>query len=425
VARITGSAPLQVLVLQPGSSRLQAQASPEPLPEMASAPLEAVWTTYHRTNVTMSTRSDPIQAAQIVLPCAELGPTLAFFTERLGFRVDAISPADDPRVAVISGHGLRIQLEPGSAAGPGVVRLVCRDPASVAGGATAFTAPNGTRIELVDAGAPLALPPAQPSFVLNRLRDNAAWKMGRAGMRYRDLLPGRQGGRFIASHIHIPDAGPVPDYVHFHEVRWQIIYCHKGWARLVYEDQGPPFVLEAGDCVLQPPRIRHRVLECSAGLEVIELGSPAEHATLADHELQLPTSTLRPERDFGGQRFVRHRARAASWQPWRVEGYEERDTGIGPATGGLVGARVVRPMRSARPAIPATAAEACRHDGELLFLCVLQGSVAIQCDRPGAEPLEAGDSVTVPAGMGHTLRAASADLELLEVKCPDVAPPAR
>ena len=36
---------------------------------------------------------------------------------------------------------------------------------------------------------------------------NAIWAH-RAGMRYRDLVPDRQGGRIIASHIHIRDAGP-------------------------------------------------------------------------------------------------------------------------------------------------------------------------------------------------------------------------
>ena len=144
-------------------------------------------------------------------------------------------------------------------------------------------------------------------------------------MRYRDLIPDRQGGRFIASHIHVPDAGPVPDFVHFHRVAFQMIYCYKGWVRVVYEDQGPPFVLQAGDSVLQPPRIRHRVLESSPGLEVIEIGCPANHETFADHDLPLPTPTARPARDFGGQRFVRHEAAAADWLPFRLDGFECRD----------------------------------------------------------------------------------------------------
>ena len=161
-------------------------------------------------------------------------------------------------------------------------------------------------------------------------------------MIYRDLLPGRQGGKVIASHITIPDGGPVPDYVHHHDIRYQSIHCVRGWVRVVYEDQGPPFRLQAGDCVLQPPGIRHRVLDSSPGLEVVEIGCPAAHPTYVDHDLRLPTADVRPDREFGGQRFVRHRASAAVWQPWRADGFECADTGIGAATGGVAGACNVR-----------------------------------------------------------------------------------
>src|SRR5262249_21741991 len=159
-----------------------------------------------------------------------------------------------------------------------------------------------------------------------------AWSSGRAGMHYRDLVPDRQGGLLVASHIRIPRGGPVPDYVHYHRVLFQLIYCVAGSARVVYEDQGPPFELRKGDAVLQPPALRHRVLECSPGLEVIEVSCPAEHETLADLELELPTPERRPERDFGGQRFVRHQAAGAAFLPWSARGFEAQGLGIGPAT---------------------------------------------------------------------------------------------
>src|SRR5215475_61886 len=129
----------------------------------------------------------------------------------------------------------------------------------------------------------------QSGFVISRLNSaNAVWYVGRAGMQYRDLIPGRLGGHFIASHIRITGGGETQDYVHYHKAHFQVIYCKKGWARLVYEDQGPPFLLEEGDCALQPPEIRHRVLESSADMEVIELASPAEYETRADNEVRLP-----------------------------------------------------------------------------------------------------------------------------------------
>jgi len=349
--------------------------------------------------------------AQVVLPCGELEETLAFFTDRLGFRVAAIYPADDPSVAVVSGFGLRVELRRGGGGAPGVLRLLVTNPADFAGGVSELIAPNGTRVEIVDADPPLVVPPVVPSFVLSENGDRAEWGTGRAGMRYRDLVPDRQGGTFIASHIQIPGGGPVPDYVHFHKVRFQMIYCYKGWVRVVYEDQGPPFVMQAGDCVLQPPRIRHRVLESSPGLEVIEIGCPANHETLADQDLELPTSTLRPERDFGGQRFVRHVAADAAWQPFRLDGFECRDTGIAAATGGIAAVRVARPR-----ATPAKSRY--RHDADFLFTFVLSGSLTLDVDGRGARAVGAATSFVLPPGDFYALLDCSSDLELLEVALP-------
>src|SRR5262245_24971514 len=93
--------------------------------------------------------SNPIDSAEVVLPSGEIHDTLAFFTERLGFRLDAIFPADAPAVAVISGHGLRLRLQREAAEAPCVIRLKCRDPAGFARGPKEVVAPNGTRIQIV------------------------------------------------------------------------------------------------------------------------------------------------------------------------------------------------------------------------------------------------------------------------------------
>ena len=345
-----------------------------------------------------------------MLPCADLNATLAFFTA-LGFRVDAVFPADDPSVAVLSGHGLCIRLQRGLDAAPGLLRLLCTDPAAAGGGATELTAPNGTRIQLVPANPPVNLPPLQPSFVLSRMHGDARWVEGRAGMRYRDLVAGRQGGGFIASHIQIPGGGPVPDYVHFHRVAFQMIYCAKGWVRVVYEDQGPPFVLSAGDCALQPPEIRHRVLECSPGLEVIEVGSPADHETFADHDLALPTAAVKPDREFGGQRFVRHEAAAASWVPSQVEGFEARDLGIASATKGTAGARVLRAGDS-----PSGRARAHVHGAKVLFAYVLRGKATLRREDGPLERIGEGDAFVMPPGPSYAVEDRSEGLELLEVR---------
>lgn len=357
----------------------------------------------------IATEKNQIMGAEVVLPCAELEATLAFFKDRLGFQLEAIFPADAPAVAVIAGHGLRLRLARGGQGAPGRIRLLCREPDAVAGGERLLMAPNGTQVELVEAETPVVVPPLKPELVLSRMGGDGAWDAGRAGMLYRDLIPGRLGGRFIASHIRIPSGGPVPDYVHFHKIRFQMIFCRLGWVRLVYEDQGPPFIMHAGDCVLQPPRIRHRVLESSAGLEVIEIACPAVHETFADNVLTLPTARVDAQRDFGGQRFLWHVAAEARWQPWRVPGFECRDTGVGEATGGLAGARVVRPKGASE--MPRGT-----HDREFEFFFVLDGGATLACE--GTHRLAAGDAVTIPAGLPYALCDCADDLSLIEVTLP-------
>ena len=366
----------------------------------------------------------PIRSVQVVVTTADLAADLEFFGP-LGFRVDAIHPADAPAHAVISGHGIVLRLdpaEPGQPNGPVALRVVTDDPQGLAGPGASSTpagpmlvAPNGTRLLFVSSDPPVVVPPLSSSFVLSRAGAPDQWHVGRAGMRYRDLVPGRQGGRFIASHIAIPEGGPVPDYVHFHKIRFQMIFCRRGWVRLVYEDQGEQFVMQAGDCVLQPPRIRHRVLEASPGLEVVEIGCPAEHETIADHGLPLPTGRLDPARDFGGQRFVRHQAATAEWQPWRAEGFEARDIGFGAATDGLAGARVVRPAGAAGAA---AATPRRPHHSEFLFLFVLDGALTLRRDDAPDERLEVDDAVVIPAGLAYQLADCCPGLEFLEVSLP-------
>ena len=339
--------------------------------------------------------------------------------DRLGFRVDSIFPADSPSVAVLRGYGMRLRLDPAAPDSPASLRITSTDLDSV-GGPARLVAPDGTTVDVVDGDPPLVMPPLHQSFVLERASDDARWTVGRAGMRYRDLIPDRQGGRFIASHIQIPTAGPVSDYVHFHKIRFQMIYCYRGWVRLVYEDQGEPFIMNAGDCVLQPPRIRHRVLESSAGLEVVEIGCPALHETFADPETLLPTGVVLPERDFGGQRYAFHRADGASWTDPidGSDGFERRQFGFAEATAGLGEASVSRVRQSTNQGPSAVVSDLRSHNGEFLFNFVLDGSVTL--GRPGFddEVLAPGDSFVMPADQEFELRNRSVDLELLEVALP-------
>lgn len=345
------------------------------------------------------------RAAQVVLATAEFDRDLAALTDGLGFRIDAIHPADAPATAVVSGYGVRLRLERSATGAPLTLRLLTDERTG------SDVLPGGSTVEFHPFTTTFALPADRPE--LSIVPAGGGFHAGRAGMRYRDLLPSRWGGRFIVSHITIPDGGPVPDYVHFHKVRFQMIFVRAGWVRLVYEDQGDPFVLHAGDCVLQPPEIRHRVLECSPGLEVIEIGCPAEHETIADWALPLPTPGHSPDREFSGQRFVRHTAEGAPWEPWRLAGWEHRDSGIEAATGGLAGARVARPTDAAPDPTGPLAI-----DSELALLVVLAGAVTFESETTGGVALDAGAAVAVPGGLAHRLLAPSADCELLDVTLP-------
>jgi quercetin dioxygenase-like cupin family protein len=302
---------------------------------------------------------------EIELVCTELGPALELLRGS-GFRLDVIYPADSPSTAILTKNGetVRLTSDPGAA--------LCDD-----------------------------LPPFEPGFVLTRASGGGG--EGRAGMLYRDLIPSRLGGRYIASHITIPQGGPVSDWVHYHRVRFQMIYVRRGWVRVVYEDQGEPFVMEAGDLVLQPPEIRHRVLESSPGLEVVEIGCPALHPTFADHAMELPNGRGDSARSFSGQRFLRHVASDTPWTPFLAG--EAQETGMDAATGGLAQVRTIRSTGAPLAFAP--------HQGELVFGFVVGGSARL--DYQGEHAIGAGDSFAIPSGQPWTVSQDSSDFRLLQV----------
>jgi len=359
-----------------------------------------------------NTKTDTISSAQIRLPSSDLKKDLPFFQNTLGFKLDKIFPADDPAVAVLSGHGLCVRLERGASISPASMRILCENPSEFANGKTELIAPNGCRFEIVANVKPMVQPPTKHAFSVRRLRDEAPWIIGRAGMHYRDLVPDRLGGAIIASHIRIPDGGPVPDMVHYHTIGFQLIYCCHGWVRLVYEDQGPPFILYAGDCVIQPPEIRHRVLESSDSLEVVEIGVPSDHETTIDHSMTLPTSSFNPNRVFSGQRFCHAKASDAAWEPFRINGFDYRETGINDATDGVANVVVAR-FNGRAPSV-------CQHNSDILFTYILQGSMTLTGKDNDEHNLESGDAFVVPPAFNTRYSACSDNLEILEVALPGV-----
>ncbi len=334
-------------------------------------------------------------ATQLVLPCTDLDAALSFYTESLQFRLELIMPADSPRFAVLTGYGIQLRLElveQLQISSPAIrLRLWDKDTENF----KPLKAPDGVEIEWLVANATTTIPESTQEFIISRAHTRDSWQAGRAGMLYRDLIPDRLGGKYIASLIRIPIGGPVPDYVHYHQVGFQLIYCKAGWVKVIYEDQGPAFVMQAGDCVLQPPTIRHQVLESSDGLDVIEIGCPAEHETFRDHDLELPTPTIDATRLFGGQHFVRFIASTAPWID--AETYRYQDTGIKAATFNHANVRVLNVEEGSTSIFD--------HQQDFLFLFVLNGQLLLNSATLGASLLVNGDSVCIPKNTQYTLTA--------------------
>ena len=352
----------------------------------------------------MSRMEPEEQRGAVRVPANPLDGVIEFL-ESVGFRLEEIAPADDPVRARMSGHGLTLELDRAHHA---AVELVI--PAGGALAPSRHLGPGGLVVE-VRAPWTLDVPRAAPAFGHTRFADSP-FHEGRAGLLYRDLLPSRLGGRWIASHIRAPRGGPVKDRVHHHSVRLQLIYCLSGESELVYEDQGPPLAFREGDLVLQPPGLRHRVLSASAGFEVVEIASPAWHPTSIDHDLALPSPERAPDRLRSGQRFL-HAVGGQAPVQQLAPGVEARDLGLRAATGGLASARALRFQGAATAEI--------QEADDLRFLFVTEGSGLLHGGR--TLTLATHDAVALPPG--PFLLTGAPGLRVLEVTCTTGGPDLR
>mgnify|MGYP002621825463 CR=1 FL=1 len=188
-----------------------------------------------------------------------------------------------------------------------------------------------------------------------------------------------------------------------------MIFCYRGWVDLVYEDQGEPFRLYAGNCVIQPPEIRHRVLYASDNLEVIEIGVPAEHVTTIDHDTELPTKTFAPNREWDGQTFVHHKADDASWESHPRPGFVARDTTIAANTKGVADVQVLRPNGPS---------DWSDHGADIHFNFFLSGHLTLTGQDQPAHDLVEGAAFVIPPGLATQYTHPSDELEILEVRLP-------
>ena len=67
--------------------------------------------------------------------------------------------------------------------------------------------------------------------------------------------------------------------LHFHDVEFQMVYVLKGWIKTYMEGQGETLMTE-GSAWIQPPRIKHLIMDYSDDVELLEVILPAEFETV-------------------------------------------------------------------------------------------------------------------------------------------------
>ncbi|WP_408594419.1 cupin domain-containing protein [Limnohabitans sp.] len=134
----------------------------------------------------------------------------------------------------------------------------------------------------VKPGKPPVIKWGPQKFVANHLKD-AVFKTGlRDYAQYRDLgMTEATGGAAQAHVIRLlgkcdPKVVSIP---HYHGVQFQMLYFLKGWMIGEYEGQGR-VKMTAGSCWLQPPGIRHTVIDYSPDCEMVEIILPANFETV-------------------------------------------------------------------------------------------------------------------------------------------------
>ena len=104
----------------------------------------------------------------------------------------------------------------------------------------------------------------------------------RAYAKYRDLGIANATSGMVQAHVirFVPPCRPEEvSKLHLHDVEFQMIYVLKGSMTTELEGQGA-ITMRQGSCWIQPPRIKHKVLDYSDDCEVLEIVLPADFKTV-------------------------------------------------------------------------------------------------------------------------------------------------
>jgi mannose-6-phosphate isomerase-like protein (cupin superfamily) len=123
---------------------------------------------------------------------------------------------------------------------------------------------------------------AKHKFTATHFREEDFKEGLRAYAKYRDLGLAEATGGMVQAHVIRLVPPCIPEEVsklHYHDVDFQMVYVLKGWMTSEFEGQGPVTMRE-GTCWIQPPGIKHKVLDYSDDCEVLEVILPAEFETV-------------------------------------------------------------------------------------------------------------------------------------------------
>jgi len=104
----------------------------------------------------------------------------------------------------------------------------------------------------------------------------------RSYAKYRDLGVAAATSGLARAHVIRfvpPFRADVVSIPHYHDVEFQMIYVLKGWLVSEFEGHGP-ITMRQGTSWIQPPRIKHTVLDYSDDCEVLEVILPADFETV-------------------------------------------------------------------------------------------------------------------------------------------------